>query len=881
MVSSIHSTSPGTDEQSFAGETASTSDMKQKSDLGSQTPSIDSRIRFSCDEPIVDANCFAEHEESKSKIDIDEECSSLTLDEHNGVANGNSLLEKGSLRSHFVTWDEKTEILKSENTELFCNEHAKNVLTPEYTVDISSQPKENKRIMNELSDQPDISACVRSLSHNNNLLLNTENVSASFLRTNSHEEVTSETDNYVDAMNSLESETETDSEFQTIREVKPSSIKNIPNENLAGDLCQTGLSNLESFEGKMISLPQDLHKEFSPKLLIPTSIDAANCSSAVLSPDEIVSVSTDMSGVKGSHVLENSEQIDINGEQSFPSNISELQTHSPECSEDEKRLDVNNSSEAIECSEKPTVKIWSNGRLLGLAPSKPSDFVAPATTNQVSASDRSFSGCNYSGTIVSTLYSDESSKKDKAFVPSDEILLKNLSSNIEDCGSTKSVTSCGPVVKEEQSTQLAHSQIVCDKFAKLQSAIICHRGQSPTGKEINPCNVQSSTSFSEIHSTDLSPEDTCITSSLPGLARKFLASNLHKRPLLDYDQRQPFSTIPTSNAMVLQERAFSDNNRKLLGKIESPLHHESVEYPNENLDHESIVDPVFGSKYCGSPPSPPLEHMKISFHPINNIAVSKLKLEFPDGHHHENIEELMFPSFQLLQGPVAYEHHLSSDSDDTFCRSSPAYSENIPISHSDSDFELWEVEEQLESRNDNMLDMPHRISSSTVSASISSSSDLNKIQHDSIHSETDKEISRVEESGMGTFQSGHVLDLPYLESLELSISKKDGKYSGNGYPQEYSLNAANDNSLLAPLPPLPPIQWRITKNSLVHSEAQQNCRFGLPNSSSCNLEPQFSIKQLSQQIPCRPPQLTHAQKPTLHQTMSMVSNVYNTYFFVF
>lgn len=872
MFSSIHSTSPGTDEQSFAGETTSTCDMRQKSDLGSQTPSIDSRTRFSCDEPVVNQNCFAEHKgsmfnepfESKSKIDINEEYSYLSLDEHNGVANVNSLPEKSSLKSHFVTWDEKTEILKSENIELFDDKHGKNVRNPEYTVDISSQPQ-------------DISVRDRSLPHDNDLLLNTGNMSASFLRTNHHEEITSETDNYVDAMNSLESETETDSEFQTIREVKPSSIKNTQNDNLASDLCLTGCSNSESFEGRMLSLPRDMHKEFSSKLLIPTSFDAADHSSAILSPDKIVSVGTDIGGVKGRHLLENSGPIDINSEQSFPSNISELQIISPRCSEDKKGLDMthmNNSSETYECSEKPTIKIWSNGRLLGLAPSKPSDFVVPSTTNQVSASNISLSGCNYSGSIVSTeLHNDESSEKDKAFDSSDESLLKNPSSNIEACGSTKSITSCAGsmVVKEEHNTELVHSQIVCDKFANLQSAIICHRGQNEIGKEINPCDIESSTPSIEIHSTDLNPaEDTYITSSLPGLARKFLASNLHKRPLFDYKQRLPFSTIPTSNAMVLQERSFSDNNRKLLDKIESPLHHESVKYSNKN--HESLVDPIIDSKYCGSPPSPPLEHMKISFHPINNNDISKLKLEFPDGHHHENIEELMFPSFQLFQGSVAYEHHLSSDSDDTFCRSSPAYSENIPIYHSDSDFELWEAEEQLKSGKDNMLDMPHCIASSTVSTSISSSSDFNKIKHDSIKSKTDKEISRVEESGMGIFQSGHVLGLPYLESLELPISKKDGKYLGNCDPQEYLLNAANDNSLLAPLPPLPPIQWR-TKNSFIHSEVSQNCRSGLPN-SSCNIEPQFLVKQPSQQIPCKPPpQLSHVQNPTSHQTMSMVSDV--------
>ncbi|KAI5410854.1 hypothetical protein KIW84_056122 [Lathyrus oleraceus] len=95
------------------------------------------------------------------------------------------------------------------------------------------------------------------------------------------------------------------------------------------------------------------------------------------------------------------------------------------------------------------------------------------------------------------------------------------------------------------------------------------------------------------------------------------------------------------------------------------------------------------------PPSPPLEHMKISFQPLSGLETSKLKLQFPDGsNHHERITD-MFPSFQLVpESSIPMDDSGShSDGDDTFCRSSPCASYDRHTPRSDYDSDQWESDE--------------------------------------------------------------------------------------------------------------------------------------------------------------------------------------------
>ncbi|CAA0395732.1 unnamed protein product [Arabidopsis thaliana] len=99
----------------------------------------------------------------------------------------------------------------------------------------------------------------------------------------------------------------------------------------------------------------------------------------------------------------------------------------------------------------------------------------------------------------------------------------------------------------------------------------------------------------------------------------------------------------------------------------------------EQLDYESSL---FGSPTS----SPPVEHMKISFNPIEASPVPKLKLRIPcqPRYNGENVD--MFPSFQLV--PEASNSDDGDDNSDTFCQSSPCVSDYCL-----SDSELWESDE--------------------------------------------------------------------------------------------------------------------------------------------------------------------------------------------
>lgn len=96
---------------------------------------------------------------------------------------------------------------------------------------------------------------------------------------------------------------------------------------------------------------------------------------------------------------------------------------------------------------------------------------------------------------------------------------------------------------------------------------------------------------------------------------------------------------------------------------------------------------AYESSLFGSTSSPPVEHMKISFNPIDPSPVSKLKLRIPcqPQCNGENVDT--FPSFQLV--PEASNSDNDDDENsDIFCQSSPGVSDNCL-----SDSELWESDE--------------------------------------------------------------------------------------------------------------------------------------------------------------------------------------------
>lgn len=232
------------------------------------------------------------------------------------------------------------------------------------------------------------------------------------------------------------------------------------------------------------------------------------------------------------------------------------------------------------------------------------------------------------------------------------------------------------------------------------------------------------------------------------------------------------------------------------GRAKSSEYEESPSQKTHDFKGTNIKEVT--SPVNSPPPSPPLEHMKISFQPINNFETFKLKLKYPEGidHHEENVN--VFPSFQLVPEPNHLHHDVVSDSDDdTFCRSNLCMSDD-DLSHlSDS---VWESGDSSESQEDMPYDGLHRLS-------------------------YDESISC----------SGPISDIPILHVMN-SFLYQETKISSE---QVDLMEAFSMWEPTSDPPPLPPVQWRASNtlsNDIEGSESSPVNHLGL-FSLSMNPEP--------------------------------------------
>lgn len=210
----------------------------------------------------------------------------------------------------------------------------------------------------------------------------------------------------------------------------------------------------------------------------------------------------------------------------------------------------------------------------------------------------------------------------------------------------------------------------------------------------------------------------------------------------------------SSSFSSLAQRFLTNTLQKRISSSPSS----SLSYP-EPAAHASSVESDARRSLQGSPSrdstgqsSPPLELMKISFHPMN-------------GNLNSNLDEGMnydaaFPDFQILPGPARQPADSGSDSDeDTFCRSYAYSSEDLsPRLFSNSD--VWDPDE--------IPDYSEKIPSPSGA---STSNYMGFEQADFQGIETVSNLNR---------------------NLNLNIVLE------------------NENQMPPP-PPLPPVQWRLTK----------------------------------------------------------------------
>ncbi|XP_021766109.1 SCAR-like protein 2 isoform X2 [Chenopodium quinoa] len=411
------------------------------------------------------------------------------------------------------------------------------------------------------------------------------------------------------------------------------------------------------------------------------------------------------------------------------------------------------------------IAFWTNGTLFGLAPSKPVVFMPNAVGSTPTSNDEKVGQCTLDamqkvdpgGKLASSINRSEHGGK--------------LGNYIEDVSSSKQLSH--QRLKKTHDTSAGHDKINLSNHPVIRDQ---NNGDAMSleSKVQIGINVKNTSSKVPGASEDRS-------SLLSVLSRGLLKNGLRKSGSLGYyeahETSSPSKVIEFDNRC--QDAALhSVPESNLKGKLNSPVN--------------------------SSPPSPPIEHMKISFQPVDGFDTSRLKLKYPEGvDHYENTLDA-FPTFQLVPESTKLQNDIGSDSDDdTFCRSY-AYMSDESHSHlSDSNSEQWESGDSTESNDHTLYNGLQRITSAD-SASVSPQ--LEEADHGNMH------------FGSASVSNAHLLSHP---SFGLPIL--DAKNPFGCQEMKLCLNPPIDSShLQEPIhePPLPPMQWQVSR--LLFDEVEDN-----------------------------------------------------------
>ncbi|XP_077251123.1 SCAR-like protein 2 [Tasmannia lanceolata] len=776
---------PDTDAQSFARETISTSDPRSRSELASRSTSFDLGTRSGYIECVFDVNSSFGPEEVEHN-----EFSTPNLKMLYSVARGSGLLDEqngegvddntpdGSLqglsapRSSPVTWDEKTEIVKP--TSQLCDGTLEDCGQTSESLPLNFNPsnlEQEAPILGNV-DQEDI-------------LFDVENIPESFSGVNQFDEVTSETDNYMDALNTMESETETDSECQTKREVElRSNFKHQDVESATSAIHEIAAHNSDSsIVEPPIASYSLLKTEITPNL----SNSVFSESLADAQPPRVIPMDYKANGSVNTGLCESHNPLDMSRMTGSESVGVDPLSDSSVLNSNGNKIKINSckSQESPEIVDVPSIRFWTNGTLLGLEPSKPPDFSVSNIVSQNPTPATITNNCDLSSnTVNAKLHHDGSVGNSGALARPVEDGEHN-SSPVEDRNGS-------PVANSSDLSQVPPDQSI-----------------GRTGNLVQPIDHNIDVQSSE-------PGRNNIESplSISDLGHRFLGNGLRRKAAHVHSNTSEPSSIESTDSMKLQEWP---HRAELKGKIGEGFQTSREPTPNEQLGLGPPKNFLSSRAYYTGHSSPPLQHMKISFHPIDGFETSLLKLQFPDRHHfHESIQDVIFPSFQLLPEPAIPVQDIGSESDDdTFCKSSPYMSEDPLSPHSESNSEQWESSETTGSKDQEIYDALRRVSSS---ASISSPLELEGISHLNIHPACELGSSNAE-NGIKSFDIVPSLDLPSLDAMNSTVNRQEAK--GNPKAKDLLDPALQCSHELALPPPLPPLQWRIMKGPFATEEDKQ------------------------------------------------------------
>ncbi|XP_065877689.1 protein SCAR3 isoform X2 [Euphorbia lathyris] len=789
-----------------SSHTTSTSDIAVKSDVGYRSSSFDSRTGSGYVESTFHINSPVQPEERESK-----EFSSSFM-HHNNVVDSvlsneqpstatddfpqNSSPEQNAAPgSSCDTWDEKAEIVLPKGLNCDGSEVPEMVITDSdlgIQDDITNVENPDQRDLEFDFENMHKSSTGRCIQDDVTNVENPDHMDLEFDFENMHksstgipdcDEVESETDNFMDALNTIESESENDLDFQTKHELEQFSA-NVDDEQVEDEIS-TGTELVSddhpsrhelhilpeiSVDSKMAcdlpDMPSEIfvHEHNSPiseEVSISDNLPGIQSSTNPYDFDgsKIESLNSQPSSA-GFTVIGSSTTLDAPASAKVESIINEPSSSGLGILNVEDHNSISSSfkydNSQAELSSVYPVSFWTNGGLLGLEPSKPPDFSVSKTASQ-------------DPLARSTV---------EAPGPPNDTYVRSYNGEGGRPGCVESIpSSCyeGEDAEVDKFGDFQHSNRVSDVNGGLSKTSV--EKPMPLDVDVEAASVESSWENDEN------------ASQMFGLSHRLLINGF----------RRKMSLVPNGKTEEARRSALE----------QSGIAHQ--------VTPEKVFNETFGlkSSFDSLTSSPPLDHMKISFHPIDGFEASKLNLKFPDGNHSNGIVRDMFPSFQLVpEAGISVQDAGSDSDDDTFCRSSPYISDDCLSHRSDSDSEQWESGESPENKDHELYDALCR----KTSESVSHSQQAGEMTNGGILHVNSALKSIYTENGADPSLSSSLLDLPSFDSVNPAIQGKSQNYFDQENLMDFQCPKESK-----PSPPLPPpVQWQVTKSTSYVEEDKQN-----------------------------------------------------------
>ncbi|KAI3440014.1 Protein SCAR (Protein WAVE) [Psidium guajava] len=774
--------------------TAAIADSTFKSDFGDHRSTSDFRSGSGYIECIFHASDDMPPEEeesnrsSSSRVMLHEETvDSVSAYEENQVIDNYSLRrtseESITSKSDHVRWEEKTEIMEPREQKY---EGMEDSVTISMTSGVDAEEADKFRNVN----MSDFNHCLNA------------DTSKPKSHENQVDDVDSELDNYEDALNTIESESENDVDYQTKRGPERRSLSvDIKEIKVAVDEHSSRASDGRPSHHESDTTSHFVsNEEVSSEL--PKSDSTESCDNENIS--QIPQKFVDSDCLPPIKVGQSADLLDDKVE-TFAGDTSSVIFAPPH---DEVKQNSCKGQESP--SEDTGVKFWTNGGLLGLEPAKPPDFAASNRQSGMRNKDDQFDG-----------------KQD----------ISNENSDImERYASSKCSTSCKineNIPSAERTHILWSAQDLVAKFGESDDLGRRCKSGHPNGDYSSPMRAVAPGSALPItptakvgHGESIKENDENL-SGVFGLGHKLLMNSFRRKLSLVSDEKpRPVDTMK-DNGLEQSWRKHESSFRTTAGR--------------NFIDQIQNVSPTYSL-----PPSPPLEHMKISFHPLHGLEASRLTLKFP---HDKNCQESsndMFPSFQLVPEPSVPFHDICSDSDDgTFCRSSLYISDDCLSPHSESNSEQWESSETPRTKEHDQFDAMCGLSpTESTSTSLEHGGTSNCKM--CVNGECE---SLPTEDGLGPLPSfssyvcGPSLDLPSFDSM-VSVPLQE-KNVGPDSENYMKLHSPCQPMPPAPPPP-PPVDWQLSKPYSDAAEVSDEVSESLDQDPECNNLDQSNFKQPKQ-----------------------------------